>query len=282
VALIQVLLMAGIMGLLMLQIQLAARQQLSNAKAISERAEAMLLAQSSESALMFSLLTSPLEPLPSSENPFAAAWNFRGEPFRVGNATFMIQDESGLQPVPMFGSDDFVKALLSVGVESGRARALGEQLMELQGADSSGGRRAPLYPLQAQQQLLLLPGMDKELYERLRHIVTLYPTPGFNWLTAPAELQRLGLTESQVRGVEELRRSGDLNAMSRWRLTKKEEDERAVSSPGPGLRVTVNVENDGAFFSRTTTYIVRPYATDALGVWQREIGDRLASDERIK
>ena len=279
IALVQVLLVAGILGLLMLQVGLTTRQQLAHARAISDRSEAMLLAQSAEAALVFSLLTSPLQEQPGSENPYAAAWNFRGEPFRVGKTTFSIQDESGLQPVPLFGSGGFTSALSTLGVDPARARRLGAQLMELQGADPTGVARAPLYPLQAHQQLLLLPDMDPDLYAQLSRVMTLYPTPGFNWMTAPQEIQGVGLTDSQVQGLEELRRSGSLNAMTRWKLTGVEDDERAVFGPGPGLRVTVGVRSGEALFSRMTTYAIRPYATDALTVWQREAGPGLAGDE---
>ena len=83
IALIQVLLVTGIIALLMLQMGLTAREQVARAQALVDRAEVQLAAQSRESALLYTLLTELLVRVPDSEIPYVAAWNFHGEPFTV-------------------------------------------------------------------------------------------------------------------------------------------------------------------------------------------------------
>ena len=123
IALIQVLLVTGIIALLMLQMGLTAREQVARAQALADRAEVQLAAQSRESALLYTLLTEQLVRVPDSENPYVAAWNFHGEPFTVDGITFSIQDESGRMRVPLLDSRDFESMLHSLGVEPDRAKA---------------------------------------------------------------------------------------------------------------------------------------------------------------
>jgi hypothetical protein len=267
----------------MLQMGLTAREQVARAQALVDRAEVQLAAQSRESALLYTLLTEQLVRVPDSKNPYVAAWNFHGEPFTVDGITFSIQDESGRMRVPLLDSRNFESMLHSLGVEPGRARALGRELMALQGAvpvqralgEEVARQRnvAPgKYPLQDLGELRLLPSMDEELYRRLRPLLTLYPTPGFNPLTAPSALLDAQMTKSQVTGVVDARGKDALDAGTLWKLTGAQGDEETVLLPGPGLTVHLEMELRGRRAVRTTTVIVRPYTTDPLGVWQRSTG----------
>jgi type II secretory pathway component PulK len=276
------LLISGIIGLLMLQMGLTARQQVANAQALADRAELQLAAQSRESALLYTLLTEPLIQVAESKNPYVAAWNFRGEPFTVDGVTFSIQDESGRLRVPLYGADEFTRLLAGLGVDESRAHRLGAQLMQLQGIiprlrtlgiDTGAAERAPAgrHPLQEMNELRLLPDMDEALFSRLRPLMTLYPTPGFNPLTAPQALIQAQLSESQAAGVRDARAVGQLDSLALWKLTGIQPDEVTVVSPGPGLTIQLDLEVAGKKVRRATTFIVRPYQSDALAVWQRSV-----------
>jgi general secretion pathway protein K len=286
IALIQVLLVTGIIALLMLQIGLTAREQVARAQALLDRAELQLAAQSRESALLYTLLTEPLARIPDSTNPYVAAWNFHGEPFTVDGVTFTIQDESGKMQVPWLDSREFETLLRDLGVEAGRARALGTELMVLQGTKprrrtlgagetaAIGAAGAPgKFRVQDIGELRLLPGMDEDLYRRLRPLLTLYPTPGFNPMTARAELLRAQFTESQANGVTAARARNELDQNTLWKLTGTEADETTVLIPGPGLTVRLEMELRDRRAVRSTTLSVRPYSAEPLGVWQRVAGD---------
>ncbi len=284
IALIQVLLVTGLIALLMLQMGLTAREQIARAQAIADRAELQLAAQSRESALLYSLMTEPLVQVAESANPYAAAWNFFGKPFTVDGITFSIQDESGRMRVPDQPGNNFERLLLSLDVEPTRARKLALELMALQGvtpmlrdvgaASEDRAAKAPgLYPLQDLGQLKLLPSMDADLYRRLLPLLTLYATPGFNPTTARPELLGATMTKSQVTGVSDARRSGSLETLTLWKLSGAEADEVTVLAPGPALTVHLEMALREARTNRTTTFIVRPYSSEALAVWQRKRED---------
>ena len=280
IALVQVLLITGIIGLLMLQMGLTAREQVARAQMLADRAELQLAVQSRESALLYSLLTEPLVRNLQGDNPYAAAWNFHGEPFTVDGITFTIQDESGHLRVFDQAGTGFENLLLGLGVAPDRARRLDQELMELQGvgmrtralgeSDGTQAQSAPgRFPLQDLSQLRLLPGMDPDLYARLRPLLTLYPTPGFNPTTAPAGLLGAQLTRSQAQGLADVRAAGDVDSLTLWKLTGAQADETTVLAPGPGLTVRLEMSLREAYTARTTTFIVRPYQAEAVAVWQR-------------
>jgi len=271
IALIQVLLVAGILGLLMLQMGLTAREQVARAQAIADRAEIQLAAHSRETALLFSLLTETWARNPESANPYVAAWNFRGEPFEVDGARWNLQDESGLMQVPQAANAEFQQLLLRLGVDPERARRLGDQLRRRQDVNlgRASGAGAEAFPLQVLDELATLPDMDAALYRRLRPLLTLYPTPGFNPLTAPETLVTARLSESQGAGVLDARRSERLDTTTLWKLSGITADDSTVLAPGPGFMVRLETGLRESRVQRTTTFIVRPYQQEPLAVWQR-------------
>jgi len=283
IALIQVLLIAGIIGLLMAQLGLTAKEQVARAKLLDDRATAQLGALSRESALVYTLLTEPWSRRTDSANPYAAAWNFVGEPFTVDGITFTIQDESGRLRVPLYGAGEFMQILSGLGVAPDRARRLGAQLMEVQGVSASLrelGAGAPErasaasrgYPLQDLAELRLLPDMDEELYARLRPLLTLYPTPGFNPMTAAPELLQAQLTESQLQGLADARSAGPVDMLTFMKVTGLQTDEMVNFAPGPALEISIELEKDGSHIERDTTFIIRPYQSEPVAVWQRSTG----------
>lgn len=275
VALIQVLLIGGIIGLLMLQLGLTAREQLRRAAALEDRAEAQLRAASLEAELLYELLTRVPAQVARSQEPLLAVWNFRGQPFEWHGATFRIQDQSGLYRVPLYGSAGFVALLERLGVGAERARRLGDELARLQlgpgaGAATGSGSDSTAFPVQTPEDLLALPSMDHALFERLRPLLTLYPTPGLNPLTAPPELLVLRFPPGQAAALAELRAAGRLDEQAVYRLTGVEADEVTVFAPGPAFSVETRVRLGDVEVRREVTYVVRPYQGEAVGVWQRK------------
>jgi hypothetical protein len=115
--------------------------------------------------------------------------------------------------------------------------------------------------------------MDEALYQRLRPLLTLYPTPGFNPMTARAELLDAQLTDSQAKGVTEARARNELDQNTLWKLAGSEADETTILIPGPGLTVRLEMELRDRRAVRSGTVSVRPYSAEPLGVWQRVAGD---------
>jgi type II secretory pathway component PulK len=280
IALIQVLLIAGIIGLLMMQLGLTAREQVARATRLDDRATLELAALSRETALIYTLLTEPWVVNPDSANPYAAAWNFSGRPFTVDEITFTLQDESGRLRVPLYGAAEFADVVAGLGVDRDRARRLGAQLMDLQGASASlaalgsdPGNGSPEpgrgYPLQDLAELKLLPDMSEDLYLRLRPLLTLYPTPGFNPMTAPPELLRAQLSDSQLRGLADARDAGEVDMLALMKITGVQPDEMTVFSAGPALELGLRIERGDSRVERRSTIIVRPYQSVPVAIWQR-------------
>lgn len=285
---ILVLMITGILGLLMLQVSLTAREHVARAQLLADRVDLALGGQSREAAMYFTLLTQTWVEQPQADNPYAAAWNFHDRPFTVDGVTYRLQDVSGLLPLPLDSPRHFVALLLQLGVEPARATRLGDQLMALQGVSmglprpgvrGSGpqdARPRPLpaaddarFPVQSVAELRWLPDMDEELLARLEPLVTLYPTPGFNPLTAPAELLRLRLSPSAADALLQLREAGAVRDTSLWNLAGIEADDLTTLYPGPAIRIDMHIEHRDVAVRRQSTVILRPYARDPFAVWSQ-------------
>ena len=295
VALVLVLMVTGILGLLMLQVGLTAREQVARAQRLSDRADAELLAQSREAAMAYSLLTQPWvearESSADSANAYAAAWNFHGEPFELDGITYRVQDVSGLLPIPLPQDSPraFLALLRQLDVEPQRAERLVAQLRALQGVrppldapgraqPDPGARPRPReaaehagvgFPVQSMAELRYLPDMDPSLLARVESLTTLYPTPGLNPLTAPPEVLAVRFDGSVLEGVLELRRQRRLDGAALYALAGVGADDVTSLSPGPALRIDLELRHAGITVRRETTWALRPYATEPLATWSR-------------
>jgi len=278
VALVQVLLVTAIIMLLVMQLSLTAAEQVRRAQALQDRSEAALYLHSREVALLYTLLTESLLPSPGSGNPYAASWNFHGESFIVDGLEITLQDQSGLMTFPVSGVTDFKKLLTVLGLGPTRAREVAERLahwigISLPGGGRPGGammRAGSADPVQYFSELRLLAGMDEPLYGKLAELMTLYPTPGFNPLTAPAALLRMRMPESTSRAVLDARRKGELDQNRLWQLARIGADESILSFTGPGVGMRITGEYRGVALQRHLIVGVQPYRAQPLALWSRE------------
>ncbi len=119
-------------------------------------------------------------------------------------------------------------------------------------------------------ELRFLAGMDEPLYGKLAELMTLYPTPGFNPLTAPAPLLRLRMPESTLRAVLAARRKGELDQKRLWQLARIGTDETMLPFTGPGIAIRIAGEYHGVALRRHLILGVRPYRAQPLALWSRE------------
>ncbi len=278
VALVQVLLVTAIIMLLVMQLSLTAAEQVRRAQALQDRSEAALYLHSREVALFYTLLTESLLPSPGSGNPYAASWNFHGEPFVVDGLEITLQDQSGLMRFPLSGVTDFEKLLSVLGLGPTRAREIAEGLAHWLGSTLSGGGRPGDAMMRGGRgdamqyfgELRFLAGMDEPLYGKLAELMTLYPTPGFNPLTAPAALLRLQMPESTLRAVLAARRKGELDQNRLWQLARIGADESILPFTGPGIGIRITGEYHGVALRRHLIVGVQPYRAQPLALWSRE------------
>jgi hypothetical protein len=86
-------------------------------------------------------------------------------------------------------------------------------------------------------------------------------------------LLKAQMTTSQVAGVKDARNSGTLDTLQLWKLTGVMADENTVLAPGPALTVRLEMDAGETRVLRTTTFIVRPYSSEPLAVWQQVRGE---------
>jgi general secretion pathway protein K len=278
VALVQVLLVTTIIILLVMQLSLTAAEQVRRAQALQNRSEAALYLHSREVALLYTLLTEPLFPSPGSNNPYAANWNFHGDPFAVDGLEITLQDQSGRMPFPVSHMADFERLLTVLGVGPTQSRELAARLarwtgIRLLGGSPTGGammRGGAGDPVQYFGEMRFLAGMDEQLYGKLAELMTLYPTPGFNPLTAPAELLRMRMSEAALSAVLDARRAGELDQNRLWRLARISADETVVTYVGPGIGIQIAGEYRGVALRRQLVMGVLPYEPMPLALWSSE------------
>ncbi len=278
VALVQVLLVTAIIILLVMQLSLTAAEQVRRAQALQDRSEAALYLHSREVALFYTMLTESLVPSSASGNPYAASWNFHGEPFVVDGLEITLQDRSGLMPFPVSGVTDFEQLLTVLGLGPTRAREMAENLAHWLGIRLPGGglpgdatmRGGTGDPVQYFGELRFLAGMDEPLYGKLAELMTLYPTRGFNPLTAPAPLLRMRMPESTLRAVLAARRKGELDQNRLWQLARIGADESILPFTGPGIGIRITGEYRGVALRRQLIVGVQPYRAKPLALWSRE------------
>jgi general secretion pathway protein K len=282
VALVQVLLVTTIIILLVMQLSLTAADQVKRAQQLQDRSEATLYLHSREVALFYTLLTESLNSTSGSTNPYAANWNFHGEAYVVDGLEITLQDQSGLMRFPVLDVFEFEQLLTALGLGPTLARNLAQQFANWIGVrTSSGGRPVGAMmrggsgdPVQYFAELLLLPGMDEQLYGKLAELMTLYPTPGFNPLTAPAPLLRMRMPESTLQAVLAARSKGELDQNRLWQLARIAADEVVIVFTGPGVGIRIAGEYRGVALRRDLVVGVEPYQAEPLALWSRE---RLAS-----
>lgn len=278
VALVQVLLVTAIIILLVTQLSLTAAEQVRKAQAMQDRSEAALYLHSREAAMLFTLLTEPLLPAAGSDNPYAARWNFHGEPFVVDGLEFTLQDQSGLLRFPISGVFDFERLLTVLGVEPIQARQMAARLGRWLGIVQPGAVQAGDGmmrggfggPVQYFGEMRFLTGMDEALYRRLAELMTLYPTPGFNPLTAPAPLLRMHMGDTVLAAVLDARRQGELDQNRLWQLARVSADEVVLPITGPGIGIRIEGEYKGVALRRHVVAGFSPYRGQPVNLWSRE------------
>lgn len=278
VALVQVLLVTAIIILLVTQLSLTAAEQVRRAQALQDRSEAALYLHSREAALLYTLLTETLAPSSDNDNPYAANWNFHGQPFFVDGLEITLQDRSGLMRFPVSGVTEFERLLTVLGLGPTRARDIADSLAQWLGITPPGGsppgdammRGGTGDPVQYFGELRFLKGMDEALYGKLAQLMTLYPTRAFNPLTAPAPLLRMQMPESALQAVLAARQKGELDQNRLWQLARIAADEVVMPITGPGIGIRIAGEYRGIGLRRQLEVGVQPYRAQPLTLWSRE------------
>ena len=243
IALIQILLISAILSVLALYLTKTAKEQVSIARWLDNKAEAQINLHNSEVQLIFSLLT---QPLVNTENVnvdnqigsiVASKWNFFGKAFSFNhNVSINMQDQAGLihayYPIPRV-----LKAfLLRQNYTETQVNNMVDSLLDWQDLDNIprpfgnedsnvffGIRNGPIPDLTDIEHITAIP---PRLYHILEKNLTIYRRGNFNPMNASVELITALSNENTANQIVSMRNVNTLTKRTFIELTgiKEEND----------------------------------------------------------
>jgi general secretion pathway protein K len=204
VALIQVLLISAIISILAIRFTITAREQIEIATAFEQRVKASQQLKSTQSKIIYSLLT---EKATETKKlfPNSDAWNFHGNPFTLfenNNMTIRvsIQNNAGLLSQQYTNTPFWRNALVAMGYNISEAKNIQGELKDWQDTDTDSWLIGNVEPKTAnnqsyRNQRIQLPQEIDSFFvqhpqrlNKVKQISTPYAVVGLNLLYAPDAL----------------------------------------------------------------------------------------------
>lgn len=276
IALIQALILSVVLSVIVLSVNSSAQSQLVIAAKAEARAKALLDTESAQSKLELDLL---LRTSTSASEP--SHFNKYGQSFLVDTVEAQLQDLNGLYSIPPYGASKLIELLEVLEVPKAQAVATANALVDWQDADNiqlPAGAEQSAYPdfsvrnspLQTLQELSFVKGFSPDIVERLRIFTTLYPTQAFNPLTAPAAMLRTYISATDVKELERLRRTGQLNALMLFRISGLQDGDNITTVAGPGYLIHLTTTERGIKLRRSWVAVYDPYKPEPVNIWQMQ------------
>lgn len=225
IALVQILLITGILTVFALYLNQEAQQQIKTALLAQQRTDAEILLRDTKSIVFNELMVkqrhTPAIKNPDFSAPFSERWNFYGQAIQLNdNVTITMQDHAGLMSLHLPPLERLKQLLLSNGVNYERTEKITAHLLDWQDVDNiprSLGqesnfdklvRNANLQTVRELEQVIRLSELEQGL---LFTNTTVFYNGDFNPFHASKELiAALSNEESAIR-VMELRSLGQLS-----------------------------------------------------------------------
>ena len=292
IALFQVLLMTAIIAVLALQFTQTAKNQVAIATIMADRVKAELTQKSAESAVIFALLTEPLEKNTEAGSLIANQWNFFNKAFTLKHelspstaisptayntrsstvaTTLAIQDMNGLVTLYRGGNVKLVARLLKrFAVTDADASIIVNSLVDWQDFDSlvstNGAEKANYnvqgmpsnMPLQSFSELLYVKGMTPMLAEKIKPFVTIRPQGYFNPMNAPKEVLSLLVPSEKVDNIIRLRDNESLTINEFALQSGIATDEGLYFYTSGLLRITLKTEVNDVVLTKQLDVFVQP------------------------
>jgi general secretion pathway protein K len=222
IALIQVILITGILSVLVLYISQTARQQIALADMANMRAQALANLQNAKNEILFKLLTEQTtdEYRNESQNSVTSQWNFYGEPFEIyDGVSAILQDQAGLLSTHFINRELMSNFLINNNLSQSESAEIINQLLEQQTISSVSDlydtehldehtRKGPITDI---SELQFVAGITPELYNLLKQTMTTSYVGYFNPLNAPSLVLRSLFNETEFRQINSMRQNGELN-----------------------------------------------------------------------
>jgi len=268
IALLQVLLISSIISILALYFTLTARQQLAVASLASDRVNAVLLLRSTESKVLFELLTK--ESTESDLYPLPKGYNFYANPIEIDEFTKVeIQDVAGLLSIQFPDKMLLKRTLIRLGAAEETADIFYDSLADWQDSDDlkrlNGAEKGDYLlgprnaPITLKSEGALVKGMTPHLWSSLSPLLTVPRASYFNPMMAPAPILTAFL-DSDAHDILQLRREGRLTRSEFSQLTGVYDQEGIILSKSDIFRLKIKVNYGTALLEKSTTVKLDPYA----------------------
>lgn len=269
VALFQVLLVSAILTLLCLHINREAQQHVDLASQLETRSRMLVRAHSTESAVLYVLLTSPWRQLeePRYTSDLAASWNFNGQPVQWQGARLELTNLSSLIEATSRGRE--LPALISQA-SNGKVTVDGaaQLLTEWQQKYNYPlpGPNSKVLPLQYPQELMLA-GISPLWFEQISALLTTYPAAVRNPFMTPEALWPVYFDSYKVEELKQLKLNGMLSTQAFSLSTGAKEDEFSSASNGPWFRIRFTVSEGDVTLNRQLDIGLQPAQSEPILVW---------------
>ncbi|MFQ3189626.1 MAG: general secretion pathway protein K [Paraglaciecola sp.] len=275
IALIQVLLLTGILTVLLLYFTQTARQQVALANYANQRAQALVNMHTAKNQILFRLLTEQkLEQnsVTNQNETDSINWNFYGEPFAVAKGvTATLQDQSGLLSAHFLDTEIVEQILLTQRIAPAQVTTALQRLLDWQDIDTltenfaaeqsvfAGNARNGHMP--DLTDVIHITGINNDLYNVLQQILTIHYAGRFNPMTAPDLILKSLVTEDVYKQVNNMRTKAPMSKQTFSMLTGINEDDYFWFTPSNFLRLTINSQQGQVNVSQSYMILVNPYAS---------------------
>ncbi|SFC52403.1 type II secretion system protein GspK [Pseudoalteromonas denitrificans] len=276
IALIQVLLIVGVLSVLALFLTYTAKEQVTMAQWADDKAQALINVHSTESELIFYLLTKnkhSLTNLKVSEGNNQSQWNFFAKPFEVGsNVIAQIQDQSALLHAQFPNRNRLIALIMTQNFSLSDANQIFDSLLDWQdidtiprinGLESSNNNVIRNGAVPDVHDFKNINKMTLELLNILINNTTLYRKSTFNPTNSSFELLRALTSNTIAKQVIDLRDNNQLSKNTFSELTGLYEDDRMIFYPSNFVSIKLNSKVGDSSVLKDITIEVTPYAKGA-------------------
>jgi general secretion pathway protein K len=288
VALIQVLLISAIISLLAIRFSYTAREQVSTATDFEQRIQATQLLQSTQSKILFTLLTEEDFANPNEIFPMSEPWNFYGQSFYLEqtdstHVKVTMQDNAGLLPQQFITWPQWKKVFASMGYDEQQiARLIGEindwqdrdlnswLLGDMEPNALTNGNSYRNLPIQLPQEIDNFFNEDLAKLQDVKNISMYYASAGFNLMNAPELLITYLFPENEASELLSQRAANQLTSRDVIGLLGSQyEDEIYKFFTATQIKLTIEVKLNEIQLKETIEIRVQPQTNEPLLIFSR-------------
>lgn len=271
-ALLQVLLIGGIISILALYISQTSLKQVNMAIKQQGYTQAQFKLHGAKNKILFELLTKERSPV-AGVDKISSNWNFYNVPFEVEKDVFArIRDQAGLIDISTGPTEQLENLLVAQGLSRSRTQVImqsladwvdSDNLVKLNGAENEYYQSQSLLTprngaLQSIQELLHVRGMDNALFDKIKNDVTIHGAAYFNPMSASHQVMSSLMDATIAQKVVEKREANNLTAEEFIQMSGLVETDGQYFNPSSLLRLELQYLNKEVRLKKSTLINVTP------------------------